>query len=72
MQIEQIAPKKPNFLLILILFGSSILIIFLLALIFLHFDKRHLGLRHNDAHPSSRLVLPSSIARPIGNPIETA
>jgi hypothetical protein len=58
MEIEQVAPKKPNFLLVLILFGAALLVIFLLALIFLHFDKRHLGLRHKDAHPTSVLVLP--------------
>ncbi len=58
MEIEQTLPKKPNFLLILGLFCVTILVVFALALTFLEVDKGHLGLRHHDRHPTSRLILP--------------
>jgi len=58
MEIEQILPKKPNFLLILGLFCVTILVIFALALTFLDVEKGHLSLRHHDQHPTSRLVSP--------------
>lgn len=59
MEIEQINGKKPNFLLVLILFCATILGMFVLAYIFLHFDGKHITFRHHDAHPTSRLILPS-------------
>ena len=67
MEIEQHNPEKPNFLLILILFCASILVIFLLAYLFLRFDGKHLSLRHHDAHPTSHLVLPTHPASTIAS-----
>jgi len=58
MEIEQLPPKQPNFLLIVILFGLSILVIFVLAYFFVSFDGKHLTFRHHPAHPTSQLILP--------------
>jgi hypothetical protein len=60
MDIEQLPPTKPNFLLILILFCASLLVLFLLAFLFLRFDGGHIHLRHHDKHPTSQLILPAS------------
>jgi hypothetical protein len=59
MEIEQVSPKKPNFLLILILFCVALLLLFVVAYFFIDFDGKHLTFRHHAAHPTSRLVLPS-------------
>jgi len=59
MEIEQTSPKQPNFLLVVILFGVTILVVFVLALFFVHFDGKHLTFRHHPAHPTSHLVLPA-------------
>ncbi len=59
MQVEQLPPNKPNFLLILILFCVSILVVFLLAWLFVHFNSGHLGLRHSTKEPHSQLSLPA-------------
>jgi hypothetical protein len=59
MEIEQVAPKRPNFALILILFCVTLLVILALAYLFLHSDRSHLDLRHHSAHPTSRLVVPA-------------
>jgi hypothetical protein len=60
MEIEQTLPKKPNFLLILALFCVTILIVFVLALLFLDVEGGHIHLRHRDRHPTSQLALPAS------------
>jgi hypothetical protein len=60
MEIEQTLPKKPNFLLILILFCVTILVIFVLALTFLDVEGGHIHLRHRDRHPTSQLTFPAS------------
>ncbi len=59
MEIEQLPPKQPNFLLIVALSAAALVGFFILAYIFVHFDRRHLGLRHHQAHPTSELVLPT-------------
>jgi hypothetical protein len=64
MEIEQIKPKKPNFLLIVALFCVTILLIFVLAWCFLDFDSGHLGLRHHTQHPTSRLEIPATSELP--------
>jgi RsiW-degrading membrane proteinase PrsW (M82 family) len=58
MDIEQISPKQPNFGLVVGLFCATLLIVFVLALFFVHFDGKHLTFRHHSAHPTSLLVLP--------------
>jgi hypothetical protein len=47
MDIEQVSPKKPNFLLILILFCATILVIFVLAYLFVDLEGGHLTFRHH-------------------------
>lgn len=61
-EVFQIAPKKPNFLLILILSGVTLIVLFLAAYLLLSDEGKKLlpGL-HPDAHPTSYL-LPSSSA----------
>jgi len=58
MEIEQRDPEQPNFLLVVILFGATLLVVFVLALIFLRFDGKHITFRHRRAHPTSQLVYP--------------
>jgi hypothetical protein len=59
MEIEQLPPEKPNFLLILILACATILVLFIVAYIFVRSDSGHLGFRHHRAHPTSQLVMPA-------------
>jgi hypothetical protein len=59
MDIEQLPPKSPNFLLIVGLFAGAILVIFVLALIFLRVDSGHLAFRNHTAHPTSWLETPA-------------
>jgi hypothetical protein len=60
MNIEQVAPNKPNFGLILALFCATILVVFALALFFLKFEGGHLTFRHRSREPHSLLAAPSS------------
>jgi hypothetical protein len=60
MEIEQLPPKKPNFLLIVVLSSVALVLLFILAYLFVDFDGRHLTFRHHQAHPTSQLVLPNS------------
>jgi hypothetical protein len=62
MQIEQVKPNKPNFGLILGLFCATLIVIFVLALLFLDFEGGHLTFRHHSRHPTSQLLLPASPA----------
>ncbi len=59
MEIEQLPPHKPNFLLILILFVVAILVIFVVAYFFVDFDGKHLTFRHHTAHHTSQLIVPA-------------
>jgi len=61
MEIEQLPPHQPNFLLVVILSGVALIVIFILAILFIGFDGKHLTFRHHRAHPTSQLVLPTSI-----------
>ena len=60
MEIEQIKPNKPNFLLIVILFCVTILVVFVLAYFFVDFEGGHLNFRHHTQHPTSQLALPAA------------
>jgi hypothetical protein len=53
------APKGPNFLLILVLFGVTILIGLTIALVMTGRVGRSIHAVHPDSHPSSRLSVPS-------------
>jgi hypothetical protein len=59
MEIEQLPPKQPNFLLILVLASVTLLLLFVLAYLFVDFDGGHLTFHHH-AHPTSQLVLPAN------------
>jgi hypothetical protein len=59
MEIEQVSPNKPNFLLVVVLSGVVLIGLFILAYLFIDFDGNHLTFRHHHAHPTSRYVLPS-------------
>ena len=59
MEIEQTSPKQPNFGLVVGLFCATLLIVFVLALFFVHFDGKHLTFRNHSAHPTSQLLLPT-------------
>ena len=61
MELEQLPPKQPNFLAVVLAFAGTILVIFVLALIFLHWDGKHLTFRHRQSNPTS-LVQPGPIA----------
>jgi len=56
--LEQEPPERPNFFLVVILFGATIIIVFLVAYFVLDWGGTRLVPRHHDKHPSSRLVLP--------------
>jgi hypothetical protein len=58
MDIEQKLPNTPNFGLVVGLAGATILMVFVLALLFLKIDQGHLGFRHHSAHPTSQLTMP--------------
>jgi hypothetical protein len=60
MEIEQLPPKQPNFLLVVLLSAAVLLVIFILAYLFIHFDGGHLTFHHHRAHPTSQLVLPTT------------
>jgi hypothetical protein len=62
MEIEQLPPKQPNFLLIVILFCVSLIVIFVLAYSFISFNGKPLNFRHHTAHPTSQLVLPLHVS----------
>jgi len=56
--IEQEPPRKPSFLLVVILFGVVIIFIFILAIIVLHLNGSHFGRRSFRKNPTAQLVLP--------------
>jgi hypothetical protein len=66
MDIEQLPPKQPNFLLIVGLFCVTILVIFVLAYLFVDFDGKHLTFHHRHVHPTSQLVMPGSAGQRLG------
>jgi hypothetical protein len=59
MEIEQLPPKQPSFLLVVILFCVTLLVVFVLAVLFVRFDGKHLTFQHHHAHPTSQLILPT-------------
>jgi hypothetical protein len=60
MEIEQLPPKQPNFLLVVLLAAAALLVLFILAYLFVDFDGRHLTFHHHRAHPTSQLILPKT------------
>jgi hypothetical protein len=56
--LEQEPPEKPNFLLVVLLFGATIIVVFFVAYFVLEWTHVLPG-HHHDKHPTSQLVLPS-------------
>ena len=63
--LEQEPPNKPNFLLVVILFGAALIVIFLLALLVLHLAGGRFGRHTFRKNPTSQLVLPSTPLPPL-------
>ena len=64
-EIYDTLPKKPNFLLIVILSGVTILVLFVAAYLLLSdTGKKLLPGLHPDAHPTSLLVVPTAPPEP--------
>jgi hypothetical protein len=58
MEIEEVRPNKPNFPLIVALSVVVIGIVFVIALLVLHLEGKHLLPHRPDKHPTSELRLP--------------
>jgi len=57
MKLEEYPPNQPSFLTVVLLFAAALVVIFILAIFFLHLDRGKL-FRHNRPHPTSQLILP--------------
>jgi hypothetical protein len=58
MDIEQLPPNKPNFLLVVLLSLAVLFVFFIVAYFTVRWDGQHLVFRHHSAEPHSGLVLP--------------
>jgi hypothetical protein len=57
--LEQEPPEKPNFLLIVLLFGATIIAVFVVVYFVLHWEGTRLVPKHHTRNPTSQLVLPA-------------
>ena len=64
MQIEQYPPNKPNFSLVVVLAGVSLLLILVLAYFFIDFEGGHIHIRHRHANPNAQLLAPTYLQPP--------
>jgi hypothetical protein len=60
-QLEQLPPNQPSFLTVVLLFAGALIVLFILAMFFLHLDRNRL-FRSHPQHPTSQLVLPTTAA----------
>lgn len=60
MQIEQYPPNKPNFSLVVLLAGVTLIVVLVLAYFFIDFEGGHLHIRHRHANPNAQLLAPAS------------
>jgi len=60
MEIEQLPPNKPNFLLVVLLAVAFLFLFFVLAYFFIDFDGHSIHIRHHRANPNAQLALPLS------------
>jgi hypothetical protein len=58
-QIEQYPPNKPNFLLVVLLAGVTLIVVLVLAYFFINFEGGHLHIRHRHANPNAQLSAPA-------------
>ncbi|HEX4156282.1 MAG TPA: hypothetical protein VHY48_11770 [Acidobacteriaceae bacterium] len=62
MRIEQQPPQRPNFLLVVLLFAATIIVIFIGAYIVLHWNH-HIVPKDFNKHPTAQLIVqPQSTA----------
>ena len=54
--IEQRPPNRPNFMLVLVLFGATIIAVFVIAYFVLDWDAGGLLPKRHAKHPTSQLV----------------
>jgi hypothetical protein len=66
MDIEQLPPNKPNFLLVVLLAVGVLFVFFVLAYLFVDFEGHHIHIRRHAANPNAQLVLPASSAIHLG------
>jgi hypothetical protein len=59
MEIEQKPPNRPNFLLIVLMSGATILVILIAAYFLLHGEARHYLRPSPSQHPASELRAPA-------------
>jgi hypothetical protein len=67
MQLEQQPPNKPNFALVVAVAGAAMLVIFVLALLFVHWDGKHLRFGYTSKNHDTRLTTPLLPAQQIVN-----
>lgn len=60
--VEQEPPNKPSFLLIVLLFGATIIAVFIVAIIILHSGGAGLTRHSFRKDPTSRLVMPAPVS----------
>ncbi len=58
MDIEQLPPNKPNFLLVVLLAVAVLFVFFVLAYYFVDFEGHHIHIRRHAANPNAQLTLP--------------
>jgi len=58
MDIEQLPPNKPNFLLIVLMSVGVLLLLFVVAYFTVRWDGQHLTFRHHSAEPHSQVIMP--------------
>jgi hypothetical protein len=61
LQIEQYPPNKPNFPLVVLLAGVTLLLVLILAYFFIDFEGGHIRIRHRHANPNAQLLAPASL-----------
>jgi hypothetical protein len=59
--IEQVRPNKPNFLLVVLLSGATLVVLFVIAYFVLHWSGSRLVPKHHSKEPTSQLVLPAPL-----------
>jgi hypothetical protein len=62
--LEQQPPNKPNFLLVVLIAGATVIVIFIVAILVLHLDGSRFGRHSFRKQPTSQLVLPDSVPTP--------
>jgi hypothetical protein len=59
-------PNKPNFPLVVLLAGVTLIVVLVLAYFFIDFEGGHIHIRHRHANPNAQLLVPASLVRQQG------